>query len=160
MPIIYTSISTIVGGGPAIKIIIFFSIISYPDLPEATNQNIPICPCFDVDFSPSPPLHFPLDQKKIDKMQALRLARIAAKPIAARRCLATATASHAEVASSSSSAPTATATSSRVAPLPLSNVEALWTKLDGDSRIAIHERLEALQLKDWKALTLDEKKAG
>lgn len=94
-------------------------------------------------------------------MQALRLARIAAKPIAARRCLATATASHAEVASSSSSAPTATtATSSRVAPVPLSNVEALWTKLNGDERMVIHENLEALQLKDWKALTLDEKKAG
>lgn len=94
-------------------------------------------------------------------MQALRLARTAARPITAaatRRCLTTATANHAEVASSSS-AP-ATATSSRVAPVPLSNVEALWTKLNSDEKVAVHEQLEALQLKDWKTLTLDEKKAG
>ncbi|KAF8800522.1 COX4-domain-containing protein [Phlegmacium glaucopus] len=91
-------------------------------------------------------------------MQALRLARIAARPVAARRCLTTATANHAEVASSSSSAPTAT--SSRVAPVPLSNLEALWTKLDSEEKLAVHEQLEALQLKDWKALSMDEKKAA
>lgn len=93
-------------------------------------------------------------------MQALRLARIAARPIAARRCLATATANHAEVASSSSSAPTATVTSSRVTPVPLSNLEALWTKLNNDEKLVVHEQLEALQLKDWKTLSVDEKKAG
>jgi len=94
-------------------------------------------------------------------MQALRLARTAARPITAatRRCLTTATANHAEVASSSSTA-AATATSSRVAPVPLSNVEALWTKLNSDEKVAVHEQLEALQLKDWKTLTLDEKKAA
>lgn len=90
-------------------------------------------------------------------MQALRLARIATRP--ARRCLATATANHAEVASSSSSS-ASSVTSSRVAPVPLSNVEALWTKLNGDEKLAVHEQLEALQLKDWKTLSMDEKKAG
>ena len=93
-------------------------------------------------------------------MLALRLARIATRP--ARRCLATATANHADVASSSSSSSSAapSVTSSRVAPIPLSNVEALWTKLSGDEKVAVHEKLEALQLKDWKTLSVDEKKAG
>jgi len=90
-------------------------------------------------------------------MLALRLARIATRP--ARRCLATATANHAEVASSSSSS-APSVTSSRVAPVPLSNVEALWAKLSGDEKLAVHEKLEALQLKDWKTLSVDEKKAA
>ena len=93
-------------------------------------------------------------------MNALRLARIATRP-STRRCLATATANHAaEVASSSSSAQPSSVTASRVKPVPLSNVEALWTKLNGDEKLAVHEQLEALQLKDWKTLTVDEKKAG
>ena len=92
-------------------------------------------------------------------MLAHRLARIATRP-AARRCLATATANHAEVASTSSSSSASPVTSSRVAPVPLSNVEALWAKLSGDEKLAVHEQLEALQLKDWKTLSVDEKKAG
>jgi len=91
-------------------------------------------------------------------MQALRLARIAARPIAARRCLTTATANHAEVASSSSPAPPITA--SRDTPVPLSNVEALWAKLNSDDKMAVHAQLEGLQLKDWKTLSIDEKKAA
>jgi cytochrome c oxidase subunit 4 len=90
-------------------------------------------------------------------MLALRLARIATRP--ARRCLVTATANHAEVASSSSSS-APSVTSSRDAPVPLSNVEALWAKLNRDEKLAVHEQLEALQLKDWKTLSMDEKKAG
>ena len=95
-------------------------------------------------------------------MLSLRLARIATSGLGpARRCLATATANHAEVASSSSSSSApSSVTSSRVAPVPLSNVEALWAKLSGDEKMAIHEQLEALQLKDWKTLSVDEKKAG
>lgn len=97
-------------------------------------------------------------------MLALRLARIATR-LPTRRCLATATANHAEVASSSSSSSSSSAaapsiTSSRVAPVPISNVEALWAKLSGDEKLAVHEQLEALQLKDWKTLSVDEKKAG
>ena len=90
-------------------------------------------------------------------MLALRLARIATRP--ARRCLATATANHSEVASSSCSS-TPSVNASRVTPVPLSNVEALWAKLNGDEKLAVHEQLEALQLKDWKTLSVDEKKAG
>jgi len=90
--------------------------------------------------------------------QALRLARLATRP--ARRCLTTATANHAEVASSSSSSASPSVTASRVAPVPLSNVEALWAKLNGDEKLAVHEQLESLQLKDWKTLSVDEKKAA
>jgi hypothetical protein len=100
-------------------------------------------------------------------MQALRLARTgaaSARPavVATRRCLATATANHAEVAASPSSSTTAaaTATSSRVAPVPLSNLEALWPKLDSEEKLAVHQQLETLQLKDWNTLSVDEKKAG
>lgn len=44
--------------------------------------------------------------------------------------------------------------------LPLSNVEAQWAKLAKDEQVEIYRQLEGLQKKDWKALTLDEKKAG
>jgi len=44
--------------------------------------------------------------------------------------------------------------------LPLSNVEAQWEKLPKDEQVAIYRQLEALQKKDWKAMTIDEKKAG
>ncbi|KAF9053283.1 cytochrome c oxidase subunit IV-domain-containing protein [Panaeolus papilionaceus] len=90
-------------------------------------------------------------------MQALRLARAAAVLKSSanlqRRCLATATADLA----SSSSAP---ASSSRVAPVHLSNVEAQWAKLSSEDKAAVHEQLEALQVKDWKELSIDEKKAA
>jgi cytochrome c oxidase subunit 4 len=92
-------------------------------------------------------------------MQALRLARTSAiRPaiVAQRRCLATATANHVEAGSA-----TATASSStHVSPVPLSNVEAHWEKLDNEQKAALHEQLELLQQKDWKELSLDEKKAG
>ncbi|KDR69311.1 hypothetical protein GALMADRAFT_256153 [Galerina marginata CBS 339.88] len=105
-------------------------------------------------------------------MHALRLARSvptaaalrAAATPAQRRCLATATANHVEVASSSSSsgnAGTATSTSStRVAPIPLSNIEAQWAKMSADEKVSVHEQLEVVQQKDWKELSLDEKKAA
>lgn len=44
--------------------------------------------------------------------------------------------------------------------LPLSNVEAQWEKLAKDEQVQIYRQLEGLQKKDWKALTLDEKKAA
>ncbi|PPR02200.1 hypothetical protein CVT24_011427 [Panaeolus cyanescens] len=90
-------------------------------------------------------------------MQAIRLARSAGvlKSTAnlQRRCLATATA---DLASSSSTS----ASSSRVAPVHLSNVEAQWEKLSSDEKAAVHEQLAAIQAKDWKELSIDEKKAA
>jgi cytochrome c oxidase subunit 4 len=89
-------------------------------------------------------------------MQALRLARSSAlKSAAQRRCLTTATANHVDAAASSS-----TATSSRVAPIPLSNIEAQWARMTNDEKASVHEQLELVQQKDWKTLSLDEKKAG
>ena len=89
-------------------------------------------------------------------MLALRLARSAAlkSATAQRRSLVTATVNHVDV----SSAPQ-TATSSRVAPIPLSNIEAQWAKLSADEKVSVHEQLELLQQKDWKELSIDEKKA-
>ncbi|CAA7271104.1 unnamed protein product [Cyclocybe aegerita] len=91
-------------------------------------------------------------------MQALRLARTVAvaRPLVARRGLATATANHVDVASASSSSSAA----SRVAPIPLSNVEAQWEKLSAEEKLSVHEQLEVLQQKDWKELSLDQKKAA
>jgi cytochrome c oxidase subunit 4 len=89
-------------------------------------------------------------------MQALRLTRTAAlRPalVAQRRCLATATANHVDVSASAQS-------STRVAPIPLSNVEAHWERLSSEEKVALHDQLELVQQKDWKELTLDEKKAG
>ena len=107
-----------------------------------------------IDFSLPP-------KRPLLKMQALRLARTSAlRPAATalvgttqRRCLATATANHVDVQASAHS-------STRVAPIPLSNVEAHWERLSSDEKVALHEQLELVQQKDWKELSLDEKKAG
>jgi hypothetical protein len=91
----------------------------------------------------------------IHKMQALRLAHSSAlRPALAaqRRCIATATANHVDIPASASSTP--------VAPVSLSNVEAHWGRLSSDEKVALHEQLELLQRKDWKELSLNEKKAG
>jgi cytochrome c oxidase subunit 4 len=72
------------------------------------------------------------------------------------RALATAAASHADISASG-----ATSTPVRkVTPISLANVEAQWTKLAEEEQAAVHEQLESLQVKDWKELSLDEKKAG
>jgi cytochrome c oxidase subunit 4 len=95
------------------------------------------------------------------KMQAIRLAaRRNAAPLLqqqrqqrpSRRCLATATVGHAQAET--------TASAARIVPIPLSNVEAQWAKLSSEEKVAVHEQLEVLQKKDWKELSLDEKKAG
>ena len=88
-------------------------------------------------------------------MQALRLARTSAfRPalVAQRRCLTTATVNHVDTPASASSA--------RVVPIPLSNVEAQWERLTSDEKVAVHDQLELLQQKDWKELSLDEKKTS
>lgn len=53
-----------------------------------------------------------------------------------------------------------TASSSRIAPIPLSNIEAQWEKMSSEEQISVHQQLEVLQKKDWKELSIDEKKAG
>lgn len=57
---------------------------------------------------------------------------------------------------------TATATTTRVhdTVIPLSNVEAQWEKMTADEQLTVHQQLEELQKRDWKTLSLDEKKAA
>jgi hypothetical protein len=50
--------------------------------------------------------------------------------------------------------------SATVTPVSISNVEASWTKLSPDEKASVHQQLEAVQQKDWKELSIDEKKAG
>jgi len=95
-------------------------------------------------------------------MQALRLARPRAplrRSLIVRSLATTANPTHAHVATASS-APSATTTKSQQSIIPLSNVEAQWEKLSQEEQITVHSQLEALQKKDWKTLSIDEKKAG
>jgi hypothetical protein len=71
-----------------------------------------------------------------------------------RRGLATA-AAHPPHASPSASHVTASTSA-----IPLSNVEAQWAALSPTEQTAVHQQLEELQRKDWKTLSLAEKKAG
>jgi cytochrome c oxidase subunit 4 len=52
---------------------------------------------------------------------------------------------------------TSTASSSAI---PLSNVEAQWEKMSSEEQLSVYQQLEELQKKNWKELSLDEKKAG
>jgi len=55
---------------------------------------------------------------------------------------------------------TRTSSSSSESPIPLANVEAQWERLTAEEQLTVHRQLEDLQKKDWKQLTLDEKKAA
>ncbi|KAH8117275.1 cysteine proteinase [Phellopilus nigrolimitatus] len=81
-----------------------------------------------------------------------RLVRARARFALPRRCLATA-AAHPDGISSASSSSSSTV-------IPLSNVEAQWEKLSSDEQLSVHQQLEQLQKKDWKTLSIDEKKAA
>jgi hypothetical protein len=73
----------------------------------------------------------------------------------ARRAYATA-------ASSTSAAPSLTTVSTRSnasAPI-LANIEASWKNMPADEQYDVYTQLEELQKRDWKELTVDEKKAG
>ncbi|EJF66239.1 cytochrome c oxidase subunit IV-domain-containing protein [Dichomitus squalens] len=85
-------------------------------------------------------------------MQALRLARprLPLRP-ASRAFAAAASSVH-------GGAPAASSSASPV--IPLSNVEAMWERLSADEQLVIHQQLEELQKKDWKSLSIDEKKAA
>jgi len=95
-------------------------------------------------------------------MLVLRLARNKAPLLNSIRCLATAAPPHPTSAASPSysslSSSSSSASSSSV--IPLSNVEAQWEKLSKEDQLIVHQQLEELQKKDWKTLSLDEKKAA
>lgn len=90
---------------------------------------------------------------------ALRLARHSASLRSATsvRCLAT-TANPAHVASAS--AASSSSSSTKASMVPLSNVEAQWEKMSIDERSTVYVHLEEVMKKDWKELSIDEKKAG
>jgi len=82
----------------------------------------------------------------------IRLARPRALRRSARCLTTTANPSHlAGATSTSSSSPSI---------IPLSNVEAQWEMMSNEEQITVHQQLEQLQKKDWKELSLDEKKAA
>ncbi|KAK0463527.1 COX4, subunit IV of cytochrome c oxidase [Desarmillaria tabescens] len=70
--------------------------------------------------------------------------------ILAARCVAT-TANAADISASSSSAPTA---------IPLGRVEALWDTISIEEKAALRSQLAEIQKKDWKQLSIEEKKAA
>jgi hypothetical protein len=89
------------------------------------------------------------------KMQAaLRLARQNGHHLCRARTLTTTATPSAHVVGSS------TSPAAKPAMIPLSNVEAQWAKLTSEEKTTVHEQLEVLQKKDWKELSIDEKKAG
>ncbi|KAI0345401.1 cytochrome c oxidase subunit IV [Trametopsis cervina] len=89
-------------------------------------------------------------------MQALRLARprvaLRSVPVNGARWIA----ATANQASAAAAAPTTTSASA----IPFSNIEAQWERLTADEQLTVHQQLEELQKKDWKTLSIDEKKAA
>lgn len=81
-------------------------------------------------------------------MQALRVARPTQR-LALRR-LTTAAPSAAST-SASANAPSL---------IPLSNVEAQWERMSKTDQATVQRQLEEIQKKDWKSLSVDEKKAA
>ncbi|TFK21296.1 COX4-domain-containing protein [Coprinopsis marcescibilis] len=93
-------------------------------------------------------------------MQAARAVARNGGALAGRRLLATAAASHAELHAHGAAAGGAVGGARKVAAVPLSNVEAQWAGLSEVEQAAVHEQLELVQQKDWKLLSIDEKKAA
>ncbi|KIL67064.1 hypothetical protein M378DRAFT_160040 [Amanita muscaria Koide BX008] len=93
---------------------------------------------------------------------ALRLARQTAfrRSLHLRGLATSTTANAAHIAAESSSSSSVSASSRDASLIPLSNVEAQWATLSGEEKTAVHEQVEVLQKKDWKLLSLDEKKAA
>ncbi|KAG7442516.1 COX4, subunit IV of cytochrome c oxidase [Guyanagaster necrorhizus] len=85
-------------------------------------------------------------------MQVLRLGPRSLRPLrySAVRCVVT-TASAVDISASTSSAPTA---------IPLGRVEALWDTISVEEKAALRSQLAEIQKKDWKQLSIDEKKAA
>lgn len=94
-------------------------------------------------------------------MQAIRLTRHSRLPrsgptVHLHRGLAAAAASGPHASTTTASASSGSAQSV----IPLSNVEAQWEAMSQDEQLTVHQQLEEVQKKDWKTLSMDEKKAG
>ncbi|KAK1230026.1 Cytochrome c oxidase subunit 5B, mitochondrial [Marasmius sp. AFHP31] len=94
-------------------------------------------------------------------MQALRLARPTARLLQsqATRTLAT-TANPSHVASASHASPAPTRVNKQSSIIPLGNVEAQWENMSVEDKTTVHEQLEEIMKKDWKEMSVDEKKAA
>jgi cytochrome c oxidase subunit 4 len=88
-------------------------------------------------------------------VNALRLARTQASLMRQSGCRSLATTANTLNAGAAPATSSSTATV-----IPLSNVEAQWARLNTEQRLAVHEQLEVLQKKDWKELSLEEKRAA
>jgi TRAP-type C4-dicarboxylate transport system substrate-binding protein len=62
-------------------------------------------------------------------------------------------------AASTSSVHVVSQSTNASAPL-LANIEASWASLPASEQAEVYQALEEVQKKDWKELTVDEKKAG
>lgn len=51
-------------------------------------------------------------------------------------------------------------TSSQPSMIPVSNIEAQWVQLSNKEQMDVYEQLLEAQKKDWKSMSMDEKKAG
>jgi cytochrome c oxidase subunit 4 len=80
-------------------------------------------------------------------MNALRLSRMRPLLRQSTRCASTLPHPHPQVNAQGSV-------------VPLSNIEAQWEALSNSDKVATSLQLETLQKKDWKELTLQEKKAS
>ena len=79
-----------------------------------------------------------------------------------RSATSTATLARRAYATAAGAAPSITVTSTRSnasAPI-LANIEASWKTLAAEEQYEVYQQLEELQKRDWKELTVDEKKAG
>jgi len=88
---------------------------------------------------------------RLARRQALSARSIACRPSVSTRQMATAT-SGVHVVSHTSTESTSS--------IPLSNVEAQWEKMSTEEQMQVHSQLEELQKKNWKDLTIDQKKAA
>lgn len=57
-------------------------------------------------------------------------------------------------------ASTTTHTSAASSVIPVSNIEAQWETLNNKEQTEVYEQLLEAQKRDWKTLSIDEKKAG
>jgi hypothetical protein len=73
---------------------------------------------------------------------------------------ATATHDHAHGHGHGSTVKTSSGVSSGDSIIPLSNIQAQWESMTEEERSLVHEQLEELQTRDWRGLSLDEKRAG
>lgn len=63
-------------------------------------------------------------------------------------------------ASAASPSISVTSTRSNASAPALANIEASWKSLPAEEQFEVNQQLEELQKRDWKELSVDEKKAG